>query len=162
MNEHKGGHEQGQYLAFDLGGEDYGVDILKVQEIKGWEEGRQLPDMPDYIKGVIDLRGAIVPIIDLRVRFNLPRVEYCPTTVVIVLSVNKGEEGQLLVGTVVDGVSDVLNVSATDFKKAPNLGAKINRRYIKGMVSRGERMVILLDMDLLFSPQELGLLDNLA
>ena len=95
----------GQYLSFELAGEIYGVDILKVREIKGWEEVRPLPDTPDYIKGVLDLRGVIVPIVDLRIRFQLESCEYTPTTVIIVLSVEYEKE-QRVVGAVVDGVSD--------------------------------------------------------
>jgi purine-binding chemotaxis protein CheW len=152
----------GQYLTFNLGGEDYGVDILRVQEIRGWEELRPLPDTPDYVKGVLDLRGTIVPIIDLRIRMNMTDVQYQPTTVIIVLSVEKqGEESQL-VGAVVDAVSDVLDVSDKEIKKAPEIGSKINDRYMRGMVSRGERMVVLLDVDKLFRANELGLLENLS
>ena len=152
----------GQYLSFNLGGEDYGVDILRVQEIRGWEELRPLPDTPEYVKGVLDLRGTIVPIIDLRIRMNMTDVEYHPTTVIIVLSVQKeGAESQL-VGAVVDAVSDVLDVSEKEIRKAPEIGSRMNDRYMRGMVSRDERMVVLLDVDQLFKANELGLLDNLG
>ncbi|WP_010086949.1 chemotaxis protein CheW [Candidatus Endoriftia persephone] len=147
----------GQYLSFTLGGEHYGVDILRVQEIKGWEEVRALPDTPEYVKGVLDLRGAIVPIIDLRARFKLEKIEYTPTTVIIVLSIEQGE-GSNIVGVVVDGVSDVLDISDSLTRSAPDLGAHINTRFITGMVSEGERMVVLLDVDKLFSPDDLGVL----
>lgn len=152
---------QGQFLSFTLGGEDYGVDILKVREIKGWEEVRQLPDTPNYVKGVLDLRGTIVPIIDLRSRFQLESVEYTPTTVTIVLAVEFDEKA-LAMGIVVDGVSDVLDVELAAIRQAPNLGSKINTRYIKGMVTVDERMVILLDVDRLISPEELGVLETLS
>ena len=152
----------GQYLSFNLGGEDYGVDILRVQEIRGWEELRPLPDTPEYVKGVLDLRGTIVPIIDLRIRMNMTDVEYHPTTVIIVLSVNKDDGDNQLVGAVVDAVSDVLDVSEKEIRKAPDIGTKVNDRYLRGMVSRDERMVILLDVDQLFKANELGLLDNLS
>jgi purine-binding chemotaxis protein CheW len=151
----------GEYLSFTLGGEDYGVDILRVQEIKGWEEVRPLPNTPDYIKGVLDLRGTIVPIIDLRSRFQLESVEYTPVTVTIVLSV-QSEGKEHVMGVVVDGVSDVLNVATEDVRSAPNLGTHINTRYIRGMVTLGERMVILLDVDRLLSPEEMGTLEALA
>ncbi len=144
---------QGQYLSFTLDGEDYGVDILKVQEIKGWEDVRQLPESPPYVKGVLDLRGTIVPIIDLRSRFKLAQVEHTPTTVIIVLAVEIDEQ-KLVMGIVVDSVSDVLDIKAEDIKPAPNLGARINTRYIHGMVSREGRMVILLDVAHLLSPEE--------
>lgn len=150
----------GQYLSFTLGGEDYGVDILRVQEIKGWEEVRPLPDTPKYVKGVLDLRGTIVPIIDLRSRFNLDSVEYTPTTVTIVLSV-KTETKEYIVGIVVDGVSDVLDVKDDELRSAPDLGSHINTRYITGMVTQGERMIVLLDADRLFNPDEMGLPDCL-
>jgi len=152
----------GQYLSFNLGGEDYGVDILRVQEIRGWEELRPLPDTPEYVKGVLDLRGTIVPIIDLRLRMNMTDVDYHPTTVIIVLSVQREEGENQLVGAVVDAVSDVLDVSEKEIRKAPEIGSRMNDRYLRGMVSRDERMVVLLDVDLLFKANELGLLDNLG
>lgn len=151
----------GQYLSFTLGGEAYGVDILRVQEIKGWETVRPLPDTPDYVKGVLDLRGEIVPIIDLRTRLKLDHAEYTPTTVTIVLTV-ESERGQNFVGIVVDGVSDVLDVPEDDVRAAPDLGAHINTKYIIGMVTQGERMVVLLDVDKLFNPDELGLPVNVG
>ena len=150
---------QGQYLSFTLGGEDYGVDILKVHEIKGWEAVRPLPESPPYVKGVLDLRGTIVPIIDLRSRFKFTQVEYTPTTVIIVLAVETGER-KLVMGIVVDSVSDVLDTKAEEIKPAPNLGARISTRYIRGMISREGRMVILLDVDRLLSPEELGDLEK--
>ncbi len=148
----------GQYLSFTLGGEDYGIDILKVQEIRGWEQVRPLPDTPDYVKGVLDLRGTIVPIIDLRLRFHLAQCEYTPTTVIIVVAV-EWEGKRHIMGAVVDAVSDVLDVGGETVRAAPDLGASVNTRYIKGMVTLDKRMVILLDIDKLFNPKELGLLD---
>ncbi|MCG8427684.1 MAG: chemotaxis protein CheW [Chromatiales bacterium] len=150
--------ESGQYLSFMLSGEDYGIDILKVQEIKGWEEVRPLPDTPEYVKGVLDFRGIIVPIIDLRSRFNLTSVEYTPTTVTIVVAIELNGQSHVM-GIVVDGVSDVLDVSEGDIRNAPNLGSQINTRYIQGMVNFDERMVILLDLNKLLNPEELGVLD---
>jgi purine-binding chemotaxis protein CheW len=150
-----------QFLSFTLGGEDYGVNILRVREIKGWEEVRQLPDMPEYVKGVMDLRGLIVPIIDLRIRFKTGNVEYTPTTVTIVLSVEK-EQGDRVMGIVVDGVSDVLDVMPGDIKAAPALGGNINARYIRGMVTIDKRMVILLDVDKLLSPDEMAAIQSMT
>ena len=149
-----------QYLTFTVGGEDFGVDILKVQEIRGWEPVRPLPDTPPYVKGVLDLRGTIVPIIDLRVRFGRGEPDYTPTTVIIVLAVRHADT-QVVMGLVVDGVSDVLDAVPSEMRPAPRLGARINTRYIKGVISRAERMVILLDADLLLRPDELGLLESL-
>jgi len=146
----------GQYLSFSLGGEEYGLDILKVQEIRGWESVRQLPDMPDYIKGVLDLRGSIVPIVDLRLRFRVGEARYTPTTVIIVVGVESGGSNRVM-GLVVDGVSDVLDVAADAMRPAPALGARINTRFIRGMVTRDSRMVVLLDVDKLLDPDELDL-----
>jgi len=153
--------QQGQFLSFTLDGDDYGVDILRVQEIRGWEALRPLPDLPDYVKGVLDLRGTIVPIIDLRIRMNIKNVEYHPTTVIVVLTVMDEEGGEHLVGAVVDAVSDVLDIDNSEVKKAPSIAAKVKDRYIRGMVSRDRGMVVLLDVDLLFKANELGLLESL-
>ncbi len=150
----------GQYLSFTLGGEDYGLDILKVQEIRGWETVRPLPDTPDYIKGVLDMRGCIVPIVDLRLRFDVGEAEYTPTTVIIVATTEHEGRKQVM-GMVVDGVSDVLEASDDKIRPAPNLGGNISTRFIRGVVSRDSRMVILLDVDKLLNPQELSLLEQL-
>jgi purine-binding chemotaxis protein CheW len=151
----------GQYLSFTLGGEDYGLDILKVQEIRGWEMVRALPDTPGYIKGVLDLRGTIVPIVDLRLRFRVGEAEYSPTTVIIVVSAEQAGHTQMM-GIVVDGVSDVLDVAEGQVRPAPNLGSRISTRFIRGVVSRDARMVILLDVDRLLDPQELTALADLG
>lgn len=148
----KGG---GQYLSFHLGSEGYAVDILRVQEIRGWENVRSLPDSREYVKGVLDLRGTIVPIIDLRIRFGHTEPEYLATTVVIVMSVRKATGDVQLVGAVVDGVSDVLDIEQADLKPPPEIGGTVSRRYLEGMVSLPRGMVILLDLDKLFDPQEL-------
>ncbi|MCP4992639.1 MAG: purine-binding chemotaxis protein CheW [Gammaproteobacteria bacterium] len=151
----------GQFLSFSLGGEEYGADILKVREIRGWEDVRAIPDTPEYIKGVLDLRGTIVPIIDLRSRFNLDQVEYNPTTVVIVFSVEV-EAHQATVGVVVDSVSDVLEVEMGEIKSAPDFGTKINTKYIIGVLSQEGQMIVLLDVDKLLSPEEFGMLEALS
>lgn len=150
-----------QYLTFMLGDEAYGVDILRVQEIRGWNEVRDIPNTPDYVKGVLNLRGTIVPIVDLRLRFQQEEIEYTPTTVIIVLAVEV-EDGQRVVGAVVDGVSDVLDAMPEVIKSSPDFGAKINTRFIHGMVVDGERMVILLDTDKLLDPSEMAALEGLA
>ena len=153
---------KGQFLSFTLGGDDYGVDILRVQEIRGWEELRPLPDTPEYVKGVLDLRGTIVPIIDLRIRLNMESVEYHPTTVIIILSVVDEDNKNHMVGAVVDAVSDVLDIGDTEVKTAPSIATRINDRYLRGMVTRGDRMVVLLDVDLLFKANDLGVLESLG
>lgn len=148
-----------QYLTFELADEVYGVDILKVQEIKGWEPVREIPNTPQYIRGILDLRGTIVPIIDLRECFGVDSVEYTPVTVVIVLSVTV-PEGRHVMGIVADGVSDVLDVKPGMVKSTPDLGSKIDTRYIKGMVL-GDPMVMLLDVDRLLNPEQFKQLDKL-
>jgi purine-binding chemotaxis protein CheW len=153
--------DQTQFLSFTLGVEDYGVNILRVQEIRGWEEVREIPNTPDYIKGVLNLRSSVIPIIDLRIRFGLETVEYLTTTVIIVLSVKK-EDSTHVMGIVVDAVSDVLNIDPDDVKDAPNFGAKINTKYMKGMVMVDDRMVILLDADKLLDQDELSAIENMS
>ena len=149
-----------QYLSFRIGSDDYAVDILRVQEIRGWENVRALPDSKSYVKGVLDLRGAIVPIIDLRIRFGCTTPEYAPTTVVIVMSIGAPDQPQQLVGAVVDGVSDVLDVDVEELKPAPQIGGTVSRRYLQGMVTLPRGMVILLDLDRMFDREELdGLYD---
>lgn len=155
------GHK-GQFLSFRLGSDDYAVDILRVQEIRGWETVRALPDSADYVKGVLDLRGIIVPIIDLRMRFGHDDPEYSATTVVIVLSVKGEDGGPQLVGAVVDAVSDVLDIGAAELKPPPRIGGGISRRYLEGMVSLPRGMVVLLDLDRLFDHAELHGLRDLA
>lgn len=150
-----------QFLSFTLGEEDYGVDILRVQEIRGWEEVRPIPHTPEYIKGVLNLRNIVVPIIDLRVRFNLQDVKYEPTTVIVVLSVHLGESTSTI-GIVVDTVSDVLDVKQNNIKESPDFGSKIDTRYINGMATIDERMVILLDTDKLLNPEEFSAIENIT
>lgn len=145
-------NERLEFLTFTLGLEDYGLDILKVKEIRGWEKIRQLHNTPGFIKGVLDLRGNIVPIVDLRIRFNLDKAEYLPTTVIIVLTV--GENNGHMMGIVVDAVSDVLAITRDEIKPSPSLGSKINTDYVIGMVTKEEHMVMLLDSEHLLDSEE--------
>ena len=147
-----------EFLTFTLCNENYGVDILKVREIRGWEKIRQLHDTPVFVKGVLDLRGSIVPIIDLRIRFQVKEVEYTATTVIIILAV--GDEGGMM-GIVVDSVSDVLAVDQVDIKNTPSLGSKINTDYIRGMVTNEDQMVMLIESDKLLDTEEFEVLSNL-
>lgn len=142
-----------QYLTFDLAGEMYGVEILRVQEIRGWETVRDIPNTPDFIKGALNLRGEIVPIIDLRIRFAMGNVEYTPVTVVIVLCVET-EQGSSIMGVVADAVSDVLDIKIADIKDKPNLGAKIDTRFMRGMYVTKENMIMLMDVDKLLDPEQ--------
>lgn len=152
--------ENQQFLTFTLGDEVYGIDILRVQEIRAWEGVREIPNTPDYIKGVLNLRGVIVPVVDLRVRFRLEQVEYQSTTVIIVLSVNIGDSEHTL-GVVVDGVSDVLNSSTAQLQAAPNLGTRVSTRFIESMVVTEGGMVVLLSAGKLLDVDELALIETL-
>jgi len=144
-----------QYLTFILADEEYGVDILRVQEIKGWNGVTPIPNTPDYIMGVINLRGTIVPIIDLRRRFGMESVEFGPMTVVIVLRV-QSEERERTMGIVVDAVSEVYNVKPDEMKPPPDLGDAIETQFIQGMATVDEKMVILLNIDRLLSCGDLS------
>jgi purine-binding chemotaxis protein CheW len=139
-----------QYLTFIMAGEEYGVDILAVQEIRGWEESTLIPNAPPYIKGVINLRGTIVPIMDLRLRFGLEKVEYSPVTVVIILKFET-EKGERVMGIVVDAVSDVYSISDEETRKTPELTEDSNSVFIRGLVNVNDKMIILLDVESLLS-----------
>jgi len=145
-----------QFLTFVLGGEEYGVTILQVQGIQGWDRVTPIPNTPEYILGVINLRGAIVPIVDLRRRFGMPAAEFGPTTVVIVVKVQPNERGERTLGLVVDAVSEVCNVNAEEKQPAPDFGAGIKTDFVKGLATVDKRMVILLDIDRLVSECLLG------
>lgn len=144
-----------QFLTFELAGEAYGIEILKVQEIRGWEPIRKIPNTPAYLKGALNLRGSIVPIMDLRERFSMQTVDYTPMTVVIVMCVRTENGRANVMGIVADAVSDVLDINVRDIKESPNLGAKINTRYIRGMYVGKKHMIMLLDVDKLLDPEEL-------
>ena len=135
-----------QVLTFTLGEETYGVDILRVQEIRGYSTVTRIPQAPAHVLGVLNLRGSIVPIVDMRMRFSLPRAEYTPLTVIIVLSV-ESPQGRRDFGVVVDGVSDVVDVPLAEVKLAPELGAQTNTEFIAGLAAVSGRMVMLLDID---------------
>lgn len=137
--------DEQQYLTFIMAGEEYGVDILAVQEIRGWEATTVVPNAPEYIKGVINLRGTIVPIMDLRSRFGLERVEYSPVTVVIILKVET-DRGERVMGIVVDAVSDVHSISDSDTRNSPELIDDLNTEFIRSLVSVNDNMIILLDV----------------
>ncbi len=137
-----------QVLTFCLGEETYGVDILRVQEIRGWSPVTRIPQSPPHMLGVLNLRGSIVPIIDLRVRFSLERAEFTPLTVIIVLSMRTAK-GKSEFGLVVDSVSDVVDIGANDLKDSPNLGGRLNSDFIQCLATVADRMLILLDVDAL-------------
>lgn len=150
-------HKSGEFLTFTLGDEEYGVEILKVQEIRGYDTVTSIAHTPDFIKGVINLRGLIVPIVDLRIKFNLGNVEYNAFTVVIILNV-----ANRVVGVVVDSVSDVITLGPDAIRPAPQLGAAVDTAYILGLGSIDERMIILVDIERLMTQPEMALMDEPA
>ncbi len=131
-----------QFLTFALGDEEYGVEILKVQEIRGYSAVTPIPNTPPYIKGVMNLRGTIIPVVDLRAKLAMSEAEYNQFTVIIVVNV-----GTKVMGLVVDGVSDVLNIPKTDIQATPDFGVEVDARVISGMAKAGEKLVALLDID---------------
>ncbi|WP_367345838.1 chemotaxis protein CheW [Stenotrophomonas bentonitica] len=141
----------GEYLSFTLGAEHYGVDILKVQEIRGYDSVTRVPDAPDYIKGVINLRGTIVPVIDLRLKLRLDEARYDAFTVMIVLNVDNR-----VVGIVVDSVSDVIPLNADQIRPTPEFGAAVDTRFISGIGTQDDRMLILLDIETLLDSADMG------
>ncbi len=142
-----------QYLSFTLNSEEYGVEILRVQEIRCWEPVSRVPNVPSYEKGVINLRGAIIPIIDLRERFQLEEANYTATTAVIILRVEE-EDKTRIVGIVIDSVSDVLDVDKRTVQESPSFGSKVSTDYISGLVEVNGKMLTLLDIDQFLSLQE--------
>ncbi len=146
-----------EILVFTLGREEYGIDILKVQEIRGYDAVTTLANMPAFIKGVINLRGAIVPIIDMRLKFKLGQAEYNQFTVVIILNI-----GKRVVGMVVDGVSDVLTLGPDQIRPAPEFGNTLNTEYLSGLGAIDERMIILMDIEKLMTSPELQLVESVA
>lgn len=143
-----------QQLTFNLAGEEYGVDILAVREIRGWSRVTRIPQTPDYVLGVLNLRGAIVPIMDLRLRFGLERENYGDNTVVIIVAVD-----ERLFGIVVDAVSDVVDIDPAAIKPVPDMGSVVDTRYLKGLATHVERMVMLLDVEKLMRPEDVETLD---
>lgn len=146
-----------EFLTFMLCGEEYGVDILRVQEIKGWDSVTLVPNLPDYIRGVINLRGTIVPIIDLRRRFDLDILEYSATTVVIVLRVVTDGHADRIMGIVVDGVSDVYQVKNEDMRISPEFGGDVDTEFVKSLAAVSEKMVVILDIDHMLNSNELSI-----
>jgi purine-binding chemotaxis protein CheW len=144
----------GEYLTFVLGEEEYGIEILKVQEIRGYDAVTPIANTPNFIKGVVNLRGKIVPIVDLRIKFNLGKVAYDEFTVVIILNLS----GRV-VGIVVDGVSDVMALKDDQLRDVPSLVTSIDTKYIVGLATVEQQMLILVDIEQLMSSQEMALLD---
>lgn len=147
----------GEYLTFTLGNEEYGIEILKVQEIRGYEAVTKIANAPEFIKGVVNLRGTIVPIVDMRIKFNLGTVEYNQFTVVIILTI-----GERVVGMVVDGVSDVITLNAEQVKPAPDFSTTFDSEYITGLGTVDERMLILVDIERLMGSSDMALEEPVA
>ncbi|MBR2513343.1 MAG: chemotaxis protein CheW [Halomonas sp.] len=147
--------ENREFLVFSLGEEEYAIDILKVQEIRGYENVTRIANAPDFIKGVTNLRGVIVPIVDLRIKFHLENVEYGGQTVVIVVNV-----ADRVVGIVVDGVSDVMTLTPEQIKPAPEFGVTLSSDFLSGLGSLDDRMLVLVDIDKLLTSEEMALVDS--
>ena len=144
-----------EYLTFTLGSEEYAIDILKVQEIRGYEAPTLIANAPAFIKGVINLRGIIVPIVDLRVKFNLGNIEYTPFTVVIILNV-----AGRVIGVVVDSVSDVISLNRSQIRQAPDFSGSFDTKYILGLATVETRMLIVTDIERLMTSADMALIDS--
>lgn len=151
------GQTLNEFLTFRLGSEEYGMDILKVQEIRGYDSITQIANAPEFIKGVVNLRGIIVPIIDMRIKFELGKAEYDQFTVVIILNVS----GRVM-GIVVDGVSDVISLDMDQMRATPEFGSVIDTEYIMGLGTVEERMLILIDIEKLMGSTDMGLIDQVV
>ena len=148
-------HRVNEFLTFRLGREEYGIEILKVQEIRGYDAITQIANAPDFIKGVVNLRGIIVPIVDMRIKFRLSNADYDQFTVVIILNV----AGRVM-GIVVDGVSDVISLETGQIRPAPGFGSVIDTEYIMGLGTVDERMLILVDIEKLMGSSDMGLIER--
>jgi purine-binding chemotaxis protein CheW len=149
-----GGYTQ-EYLTYTLGPEEYAIDILRVQEIRGYEAPTTIANAPSFLKGVINLRGTIVPIVDLRIKFNVGKADYTPFTVVIILNI-----GARVVGIVVDSVSDVTMLRRDQIRPAPEFAATVDTKYINGLCTLDERMLIVVDIEQLMLSHEMALFDT--
>jgi len=148
--------EVNQQVTFSLGKEEYGIEITKVQEIIGYQGFTRVPNVPDFIKGVINLRGTVVPVVDLRKKFEMEEKEYTKFTVIIIL-----EALERIMGIIVDAISDVVSLTEQDIQDAPSFTVNVRTDFIKGMGKKGEKLIILLDMDKVLSQEELEILDTI-
>ncbi len=146
-----------QYLTFSLGDEEYGLEILKVQEIKGYSAVTPIPNTPPHVKGVMNLRGTVIPVVDLRTKFSLDAVEYSKFSVIIIVTV-----AEKTIGLIVDAVSDVLEIPVAEIRPAPNLGTRTDTRFISGMAELDQKLVVLLDLDKLLSEDDVAALEVAA
>lgn len=144
-----------EFLAFKLGKEEYGINTLKVQELRGYEKPTRIANAPDFVKGVMNLRGAIVPVVDMRIKFKLGEATYNESTVVVILNI-----GGRIAGMVVDSVSDVIVLAPEWIKPAPEMGTAFNSEYMTGLGTLDERLLILIDIERLMASPEMGLVDT--
>jgi purine-binding chemotaxis protein CheW len=147
-------NREGKYLTFTLAGEEYGISILKVKEIIGLMAITMVPQTPGYVKGVINLRGKVIPVVDLRLKFGMPAMAYTERTCIIVVEI-RSDVASILIGIVVDAVSEVLNIRAGDIEETPNFGSRLKTDYILGLAKVGEGIKILLDIDRVLQAEEL-------
>ena len=153
--------KEGKYLTFSLDNEEYGISIIKIKEIIGMMPITSVPQTPDFVKGVINLRGKVIPVADLRLRFGMKSMEYTERTCIIVVEI-EGPTGMVMIGTVVDAVSEVLNIKAEEMEETPTFGTKLNTDYILGMAKIEGGVKILLDIDQVLSNEELNRLEEAA
>jgi len=153
---------EGKYLTFELGGEAYGLEILKVKEIIGIMNITSVPRMPEYVKGVINLRGKVIPVIDLRLKFGMEPLEYNERTCIIVVDITGRSANSVMVGIVVDSVSDVMNIGDDEIEDTPTFGVKLNTEYILGMAKSKGGVKILLDIDRVLSNKEVVSLEKVG
>ncbi len=139
--------KEGKYLTFTLSDEVYGIDILKIKEIIGMMDITSIPQTPDYVKGVINLRGKVIPVVDLRLKFGMPAKEYDARTCIIVVEVSGGKEGSLQMGIVVDSVREVVNLKADQMEPPPTFGSRLETDFIMSMAKMDKMVIILLDID---------------
>ncbi len=154
-----GTDREGKYLTFSLAGEEYGIGILKVKEIIGMMPITHVPQTPDYVKGVVNLRGKVIPVVDLRLKFGIEPIDYTERTCIIVVEiihVNK----TISMGIVVDSVSEVLNIKNGDIEDTPSFGTKLKTEFILGMAKMGSNVKILLDIDLVLADEEIAVMEN--
>ena len=155
-------NKEGKYLTFELDAEEYGLEILKVKEIIGIMNITSVPQTPDYVKGVINLRGKVIPVIDLRLKFTIDPLEYNDRTCIIMVDITGTSGKKVMVGIVVDSVSEVLNIKGDEIEDAPSFGSRLNTEYILGMAKVKGGVKILLDIDQVLNAEELNILDKAA
>ncbi len=153
--------KEGKYLTFTMADEEYGFSILKIKEIIGMMPVTTVPQTPDFVKGVINLRGKVIPVVDLRLRFGMERIDYTDRTCIIVVEIS-GQSGTVMIGIVVDAVSEVLNIKGEDIEDTPTFGTQLNTDYILGMAKLEGSVKILLDIDRVLNAQEIEMIDEVA